>query len=122
LSDIAPSPGRKTVSGRRRPAYDALTAAVRAAAAGRGPSPLPGGTASSQTGPVGGRTVPIAISNRHIHITQSDFERLFGAGKQLTPERTISQPGQFAALERAKVVGPKGTIDGVRIVGPARKA
>jgi putative phosphotransacetylase len=70
---------------------------------------------------VGGRTVPIAISNRHIHIAQGDFERLFGAGKQLTPEKPITQPGQFAAMERATVVGPKGTIEQVRIVGPARK-
>jgi len=71
---------------------------------------------------VGGRTVPIAISNRHIHITQADFEKLFGAGKQLTPERPITQPGQFAAIERVKVIGPNGAIEGVRLVGPARTA
>ena len=69
-----------------------------------------------------GRSVRVGVSNRHIHITQADFERLFGTGKQLTPERPITQPGQFAAIERPRVVGPKGAIDGVRIVGPARKA
>ena len=122
LSDIAPVPGRKTNSGRHRPAYDALTAAVRAAAAGRGPSPLPGGRASVDAAHVGGRTIPIAVSNRHIHITQADFETLFGAGKQLTPERPITQPGQFAALERLTVEGPRGSIEGVRVVGPARKS
>jgi putative phosphotransacetylase len=40
----------------------------------------------------------------------------------LTPDRPITQPGQFAAAERLNVVGPGGTIAGVRVVGPARKA
>jgi len=99
-----------------------VVVAARAAAAGRGPSPLPGGKQAAPSAAASGRTVKIAISNRHIHITQADFEKLFGAGKQPAPERPISQPGQFAALEKVKVVGPKGAIDGVRIVGPTRKA
>ncbi len=122
LGDIAPSNGRKTYPGRHRPAYDAVTTAARAAAAGRGPSPMPGGKSTLAGAAAGaGRTVPVAVSNRHVHITQADFEKLFGAGKQLTPEKPISQPGQFAAMERVKIVGPKGAIEGVRIVGPARK-
>ncbi len=120
LSDIAPVPGRRTPSGRHRPAYDALVAAARAAAAGRGPSPLPGGRPDSSPGAGGSRSVKIAISNHHIHITRGDFETLFGAGKQPTPDRPISQPGQFAAAERLRVVGPRGSVDGVRIVGPVR--
>src|SRR5204862_8265161 len=80
LSDIAPVTGRKTASGRHRPAYDALTAATRAAAAGRGPSPLPGGKPETRSASGSNRTVAIAISNRHIHIAQADFERLFGPG------------------------------------------
>lgn len=121
LSDVAPVPGRKTASGRHRPAYDALTAAARGAAAGRAPSPLPGGRSAEASPGATGRTVRIGVSNRHIHITQADFERLFGAGKQPTPERPITQPGQFAAVERVRVVGPKGAVDRVRIVGPCRK-
>lgn len=122
LSDIAPTLGRKTNSGRHRPAYDAIVAASRAAAAGRGPSPLPGGNGAGINAAAAGRTVKVAISNRHMHITQADFEKLFGAGKQPVPERPISQPGQFAAMEKVRVVGPKGAIEGIRIVGPARKA
>lgn len=122
LSDVAPTPGRRTGGGRHRAAYAELAVAARAAAAARGPSPLPGGKATAASaGAAGGRSVPIAISNRHIHITQADFERLFGAGKQPTPERPISQPGQFAATETITVAGPRGSIEGVRIVGPARK-
>ena len=121
LSDIAPTPGRKTNSGRHRPAYDAIVAASRAAAAGRGPAPLPGGNGAVVSAATAGRTVKVGISNRHMHITPADFEKLFGAGKQPTPERPISQPGQFAAVERVRVVGPKGAIEGIRIVGPTRK-
>ncbi len=119
LYDVAPGKNR-ALSG-RRPAYDALTAAARGAAAGRAPSPLPGGSAQS---PRSGssRTVPIAVSNRHMHITQAHFETLFGAGKRPTPDRPISQPGQFAAVERVRVVGPKGDIDTIRVVGPTRAA
>lgn len=122
LSDVAPVPGQKTHSGTHRPAYDAITAAWRGAAAGRAPSPMPGGKRTIQERAASGKTVTIGISNRHVHITQQHFERLFGQGKNLTPDRPITQPGQFAARERVRVVGPKGTIDGVRLVGPTRAA
>ncbi len=122
LSDVAPVPGRKTHSGAHRPAYDAITAAWRGAAAGRGPSPMPGGKRTIQERAASGKTVTIGISNRHVHITQEHFELLFGQGKNLTPDRPITQPGQFAARERVRVVGPKGAVDGVRIVGPTRGA
>lgn len=66
--------------------------------------------------------VPIGVSNRHLHLTAEDVGRLLGAGHALTPDRPITQPGQFAARERIAVVGPKDRIDGVRVVGPARTA
>ncbi len=122
LSDVAPVTGRKTRSGSHRPAYDAVVAAARGAAAGRAPSPLPGGaTDSSRLGGSRDRTVPIAISTRHVHVSAADFERLFGSGKRPVPDRPITQPGQFAAQERVRVAGPKGTLDGVRVVGPTRE-
>jgi putative phosphotransacetylase len=44
---------------------------------------------------------------------------LFGTA-QLTSLRSIKQPGQFAANEVVDVVGPKGRITAVRVVGPFR--
>ena len=68
----------------------------------------------------GKRYVPAAASNRHIHVSQQDLEALFGRGYALSPERALSQPGQFAAKETVSIVGPKGRIDQVRVLGPAR--
>ena len=66
------------------------------------------------------RTVPIGLSNKHIHVSQADLETLFGKGYQLTPMKDLSQPGQYAAEEKIDVVGPKGTLKGIRILGPVR--
>lgn len=65
-------------------------------------------------------TIPIAVSARHIHLTRAAVEALFGAGHALTPYKPLSQPGQFACEERLTVVGPKGRIANVRVLGPER--
>ncbi|MEG0873768.1 MAG: phosphate propanoyltransferase [Clostridiales bacterium] len=64
--------------------------------------------------------VPIGISNRHIHLSQNDFETLFGAGATMTRFKDLSQPGQFACQEVMTLVGPGGAIERVRLLGPAR--
>lgn len=64
--------------------------------------------------------VPIGVSNRHIHLCQSDLETLFGPGFQLTKMKDLKQPGQFAANETLTITGPKGEITNVRILGPVR--
>lgn len=66
--------------------------------------------------------VPVGISNRHVHLSQQDIETLFGPGHELTPTKDLSQPGQFATEEIVTLVGPKGSMEGVRVLGPARKA
>jgi acetate kinase len=65
--------------------------------------------------------IPIEISAHHAHLSQADVEKLFGVGHQLTPEHELSQPGQFACKEKVHLVGPKGRIANVRVLGPTRK-
>jgi putative phosphotransacetylase len=67
------------------------------------------------------KMVPVGLSNKHIHLSQEDLETLFGKGFELTKMKDLSQPGQYAANEKVDVVGPKGTLKGVRILGPVRK-
>jgi len=66
-------------------------------------------------------TVPVGISNRHIHISPEDLEKLFGPGHQLTKLKDLKQPGEFAAQETVILIGPKGIQQNVRILGPTRK-
>lgn len=64
--------------------------------------------------------IPIEISARHVHLSQKDFEALFGPGKELTFVKELSQPGQFLAKERVDIIGPKGTFERVAVLGPFR--
>ncbi|MFZ5949245.1 MAG: phosphate propanoyltransferase [Candidatus Rifleibacteriota bacterium] len=66
--------------------------------------------------------IPCGVSNRHAHISQADLETIFGQGYKLTPMKDLSQPAQFAAEECITIVGPKGIIEKVRILGPVRPA
>jgi len=66
-------------------------------------------------------TIPIAVSARHIHLTVEAVATLFGAGHELTPRNPLSQPGQFACEETLDLVGPKRTIERVRVLGPVRR-
>ena len=66
-------------------------------------------------------TIPVGVSARHIHLTQEDVEKLFGAGYQLTKKKDL-MGGQFAANEQCTIVGLKlRAIENVRILGPVRK-
>jgi len=65
-------------------------------------------------------TAKIGLSNKHLHLKQEDIDLLFGKGHQLTPMKALVQPGQFAAEEKVDIVGPKGTLKGIRVLGPAR--
>ncbi len=69
-----------------------------------------------------GKHVPIGTSNRHIHLSKADLSSLFGQNHQLTPQKDLSQPGQFASKETVILVGPKGRIENVRVLGPVRKS
>ncbi len=64
--------------------------------------------------------IPIAVSARHCHLTQETVEELFGEDYELTPRNELSQPGQFAAEETVRLIGPDGEFEKVRILGPTR--
>ncbi len=63
--------------------------------------------------------VELEASGRHVHVTKEQAQQLFG--HDLTPDRPLSQPGQFLSKERLTVIGPKGEFTNVAVLGPARK-
>ena len=64
--------------------------------------------------------IQVAVSERHVHLTQSIIEQLFCDKYRLHEHHRVSQPTQFAALETVTLVGPRGRIANVRVIGPAR--
>ena len=66
------------------------------------------------------KKLPIALSNRHLHISREHLDILFGKGYELTKMKDLKQPGQYAAEEKVDLVGEKGSIKGVRVLGPVR--
>ena len=63
--------------------------------------------------------IQLEASGRHVHVTEAQAQALFG--HSLTPDRPLSQPGQFLSRERVSVIGPKGRFDNVAVLGPERK-
>lgn len=63
--------------------------------------------------------IELEASGRHVHVTEAQAMQLFG--HRLTPDRPLSQPGQYLAKERVSVIGPKGRFDNVAVLGPERK-
>lgn len=64
--------------------------------------------------------IPIAVSARHAHLSQPTIDRLFGPGYQLRQRTALSQTGQFAAQETVRLIGPRGSLEHVRLMGPPR--
>lgn len=62
--------------------------------------------------------VEMEASGRHVHVTEAQAMTLFG--HRLTPKRPLSQPGQYLAQERVTVIGPKGQMENVAVLGPER--
>ena len=67
------------------------------------------------------KKILVEVSARHIHLTQIDFEKLYGKGKTLIPLSKLSQPGEFASQQTITLLNGKNKIENVRILGPFRK-
>lgn len=65
------------------------------------------------------RPIPLGVSNRHIHLSAQDYERLF-PGHPISEKKALLQPGQYAAEQTVTLVGPKGQLKNVRLLGPLR--
>ncbi|MEK7721914.1 MAG: phosphate propanoyltransferase [Elusimicrobiota bacterium] len=65
-------------------------------------------------------SVPVGISNRHIHFTREDFKAVFGSDAEPRLFRRLLQPGFYAASELVIIEGPKGSLKNVRMIGPYR--
>lgn len=67
------------------------------------------------------RPIPLGVSNRHIHLSAEDYVRLF-PGHPISEKKGLLQPGQYAAEQTVTLVGPKGQLKNVRLLGPLRSA
>ncbi|MFP4478147.1 MAG: phosphate propanoyltransferase [Candidatus Izemoplasmatales bacterium] len=68
------------------------------------------------------KKILVEVSARHCHLSREHLDILFGKDYELTVKKELSQPGQFAAEEKIKLVGPKRELPKVSILGPARKS
>lgn len=65
--------------------------------------------------------IGVEASGRHVHLSRECIDILFGKGYELTKVKELSQPGQFACNERVTLIGPKGSMANVVVLGPERK-
>jgi len=65
--------------------------------------------------------VPIEISARHIHLSQKDFDILFGSNYQVKYLKSLSQKGQYACKETVNLKTSKLELKDVRLIYPHRK-
>lgn len=65
--------------------------------------------------------ISVGISNRHVHLKEADLNTLFGDGFELTKQKDLTQPGEFASEQFVTIEGAKGSIEKVRVLGPIRK-
>lgn len=62
----------------------------------------------------------IEVSNRHVHLSMENLNKLFGDGYNLNIRKILSQPGQYAAEETLDLRYGNKFLYKVRILGPAR--
>jgi putative phosphotransacetylase len=65
--------------------------------------------------------VQVEASARHVHLSQNDARLLFGKNRSLTPQRYLSQTGEFLCKERVTLVSERKTLQNVAVLGPVRQ-
>jgi len=63
--------------------------------------------------------VQVEVSARHVHLSQDDQDKLFGAGYVMPIAKQLSQPGQWAGVDKIIVRGSRGEFE-CRVLGPCR--
>jgi len=67
------------------------------------------------------KKIPIEVSAHHVHLSKDVMDVLFGPGSELSRRSDLSQPGQFACNETIDLIGPKGRVERIRVLGPLRE-
>ena len=65
------------------------------------------------------RKIRVDLDNHHVHLQEETFFKLFGDGYVL-PQKKYLGGGEYVSTETISVQGPKGRIDGIRVLGPHR--
>lgn len=63
--------------------------------------------------------IPVEVSARHVHLSTEHAIKLFGSDT-LENTQELSQPGQFLSCRRVRLLGPKGFMERVAVLGPIR--
>lgn len=64
--------------------------------------------------------ISVEISARHVHLPEDVYKLLFGDDAEMTAVRDLSGGGAFVDARRVTLVGPKGEMKRVAILGPYR--
>lgn len=66
------------------------------------------------------REIPVHITTRHVHLSREHADTLFGKGHSFQKNVERSRPFIDYYKENVNLVGPKGKIQYVRVIGPLR--
>jgi len=63
----------------------------------------------------------VMLSNHHVHLTEEDMKTLYGENYTFSKVKQLG-PTNYVTDVTAAVIGPKGEITGLRVLGPNRRA
>ena len=66
--------------------------------------------------------IPAAISATHVHLTPALIEELFCDSYKLHEQSRLAQPTQYATEESVTLIGPRGRLANIRVIGSPRSA